>query len=566
MAPWSRPWNSVDVLGDDGLFQYGRVVDVADHGLFIDFLCPSRRREFTPFDRVFLNDDLRYRNGSDMGGLHTWADLPAEVLLRDHESGAWTWVPAELLIWTAEMGHADYIVAVVHRGKPQEYADVVPKARIRWKAYGGDRGVQPPVGSQFYCEIAELAKCVKKRTFVKRTMPLPKGCPVELATAALKQQNKGTKCRSWYAAKADCVDVVDGCVVYIQRPSHTGTEADVVHAARELEALKRYHNALMDSVSPIPKPILQIPVVDEAAVLPPELWTEVFLYLDTVSQTKLRPVCPTWHALLDSVSITENLVLDSAALDTDNSREFGRRYFMVAALWKRLSTSTQHLAVADRGQCMSEADVVELLDMASFITQRNSIKLQTVYLFGLECSLGKVSYCDHHTSPCPRHGLCTDNASHILTKSTLKYRYLLCANIRLIKCNFTVECILRLHDQFSQGTQLKLCADICVHRHGITGDSRGALWGALETGILAPSNVELAHLSTWLAALQSHDQRQWRDATMVCKALCGAQVADPRPLLHYHGKRWCVDALQGLELEAVARCAALPYSTDEVVV
>ncbi|XP_055343631.1 uncharacterized protein LOC129591828 [Paramacrobiotus metropolitanus] len=44
-------YDCVDVWSDEGPLQFGRVVDAGSDGLFIDFLCPGRRRHFVLFGR-----------------------------------------------------------------------------------------------------------------------------------------------------------------------------------------------------------------------------------------------------------------------------------------------------------------------------------------------------------------------------------------------------------------------------------------------------------------------------------------------------------------------------------
>ncbi|XP_055341855.1 uncharacterized protein LOC129590579 [Paramacrobiotus metropolitanus] len=72
--------DSVDVWENSGLLRYGRVVDVADNGLFIDFLCPDRRCELTPFDRIFKMFSPACATDLDLGKVGE--RCPVEVLLR----------------------------------------------------------------------------------------------------------------------------------------------------------------------------------------------------------------------------------------------------------------------------------------------------------------------------------------------------------------------------------------------------------------------------------------------------------------------------------------------------
>ncbi|XP_055356674.1 uncharacterized protein LOC129601799 [Paramacrobiotus metropolitanus] len=307
MNPRTRPWNSVDVLGEDGLFRYGRVVNVADHGLYIDFFCPGRRREFTPFQGVFLNDDGRYLDHNDRARTNPPPEIPAEVLVRDSASGAWTWFPAQIVMREVDIAQSKYAVAVIQHGQPENCTDVVPMSRIRWKK---EISVQQ---SQVEAEIGNLPKCMVKGTFVKRTLQLPESCPIHLASAALQEQKRGLNYQLWYAAQAEGVDIEDGCVVYIQRRCDVGMEADDIHLTKELENLNKLHRALIDIVPQISEPLIEVSAMKEGVMLPPELWREVFSYLDTVTQTRLRTVCTKWNNVLDSTLLNADIVLDSMA-------------------------------------------------------------------------------------------------------------------------------------------------------------------------------------------------------------------------------------------------------------
>ncbi|XP_055356672.1 uncharacterized protein LOC129601797 [Paramacrobiotus metropolitanus] len=570
MFPTSLPWNSVDVLGNDRHFRYGRVVDVGINGLFIDFLCPSRRREFTPFDRVFFNDDGRYLYRKEMTKTYPPKDLPAEVLMRESASGTWTWFPAQLLLRTRDIALADYSVAIVRRWQPGKLVDVIPSLRIRWQASTDGQKAAAAVRG----EPGASPQRPTQGAFVKRSIQLPDGYPAAWVTTAVRQLKKDPNCcPEWYGARSEVVDIVDGCVFYVQRRATAEAQPDDSPAELELvDALCNLHGALLNVVSRIPKPLVNTAAA-EAPVLPMKVWVKVLPYLDSWTQARLRPVCTTWNTLLDSAFTKGDVVLDSAAF---YQCDLGPVYCMMACLFRYLTSTSNHIVVADRGRCMSEMDVLEVLNAVNFTAQRKAgVRLRGIHLRGLKSCLPMCWYDDQPESPCLLHQppvTCSSTACyrHWHTTSTwwnsmLTLRSLPCVNIQLIQCALTFECI--ISTRCYPGDELKLLAAIHVDRHILTDDFGGALWSVMEAGLSRPRDTELRGLSEWLTrnlillnstAFQAPaelTQQAITYMTLVRKTLCATQTADPRPTLHYRGKKWCVDGLQELEVEKLSRVA-----------
>ncbi|XP_055352039.1 uncharacterized protein LOC129598243 [Paramacrobiotus metropolitanus] len=557
MAPGTHLWNSVDVMGDDGLLHCGRVVDVTDEGLFIDFLCSNRRREFTPFDRAFLHDGRLYLNRNDLAQTHATFGRTVEVLLRDSASGAWTWFPGELVDRPRDKTHTDYRVVLLHRGTPQEYMDVVPVPRIRRKVSAEGR---KKVGSKYRKTTVDLTKKIVDRwTFVKRRSE-------DLSAAWITtQRNTVMHFRPQNSARAVCVGVEDGCAVYIQRRSDAGDESDDIHARKELNSLRKFHTALLRSLKPEPLVPISISAIDERALLLPELWTDVFSNLDTVTQTRLRPVCAMWEVILSSVDLRPNVVFDTAALskaDMDGCPTSA--YFMASVLFKCLSASTKHVAVVDRRRQTSRIQnlqIMEVFDLLSYLTAQlhPGIQLKCVHLFGLKHCLQSCACYAHPNSECGLHQPSNISSSFVNKASAniiLACRNLPCDNIQLIKCTITLECHV-FPALYGPCVPLSWRC-LRSYRQRFTGDLGGALWSALEAGLTVPSGTELARLANWLDPLRAHVQSTGRDkeySAIVGKVLCAMQTADPRPSLHYRGQKWCVDGLQGLELEKLSRVA-----------
>ncbi|XP_055357461.1 uncharacterized protein LOC129602466 [Paramacrobiotus metropolitanus] len=513
-----------------------------DEGIYVDLLCPDRRPEFTPFQRIFHSDDNRYLDQNDMAQMSRVPELPAEVLMSGSASGAWTWFPAELLIRTNDIGHSSYSVVLIRRGKPEEYAGVIPMTRTRWKTPSTDRRTQ--MGCKYRRHTVDLPIHVEKGTFATQSIPLSIGYPRELVTAALKQQKRQLISRSGYSDHAVSVEIVDGSVVYILRRSDPGAKCDETQLTRELEILNRLYTGLISSMSRVQQQVVQLSTASGVAVLPLELWTEVFTYLDTVTQSKLRLVCPLWNDLLDSAYLRANLVLDSSAF-TSADPIYTPMYYLIAALFQCF-TSAQYIAVVDRQRRIRETGVWELFDILNFIAQRhNGTRLKAVFLVALHLHLLRCGLTDRQKLYQHLPGVRNDFLDLDLP----------CDTAHIIRCTIVLEC--RKSAQYSKRKNVSLSAKISVHQQRFTGDFASALWSALEAGFSAPGHTELRRLATWLS-LHSHGKQTPRAqecVALVCETLCVTQTADPRHSLHYRGKEWCVDGLKGLKLKKLSRVA-----------
>ncbi|XP_055356677.1 uncharacterized protein LOC129601803 [Paramacrobiotus metropolitanus] len=104
---------------------------------------------------------------------------------------------------------------------------------------------------------------------------------------------------------------------------------------------------------------------------------------------------------------------------------------------------------------------------------------------------------------------------------------------------------------------------IMKSRQCVTGRLDYALWSAMDAGMSAPGDTELRRLFNWLKFEKTKHELvkspnsmpdDWKKYTaMICKTLCATQTADPRPSLHYRGKKWCVDGLRCLNPEKLSR-------------
>ncbi|XP_055348839.1 uncharacterized protein LOC129595760 [Paramacrobiotus metropolitanus] len=346
-----RP-NSIDIVGADGLVRYGRVVDVTDNGFFVDFLCPSRRRRFFPFDSSVFPSDIRRVFRQDIVA-DAWAASQApsparvEVLMRESPSGPWTWFPAEIVHppRIADGPHRHYHVVVVRwdtciHGVMQ--SDVVPVERIRlpmpvarWASAKRRRSEVMPN------ELQIAAQRVGKWTFVKRSVKLPDN----VAWMSVNELR-----RLWHSnddvvnyRPITFVEVRNGCSYYLERSfAHQWYEQmDGTFHPEFPETIRKFHNQFIERLPRIiGTPLINTTEVrDVFPLLPPELLLEVFSHVNTMTQTKLRAVCLTWDYILQSPLLTATLLITSCeSVDHPERLE----YHLTAPVYKCLSAKTQN--------------------------------------------------------------------------------------------------------------------------------------------------------------------------------------------------------------------------------
>ncbi|XP_055357529.1 uncharacterized protein LOC129602523 [Paramacrobiotus metropolitanus] len=118
----------VDVLVDGGQLQHGRVINVVEGGLLIDFQCPAQRSHFIAYGRIFHRSHAVYE-------LSWRENVHVLVLLRRHPDGAWIWYPGRILpLAVHHYGNAEWVQVQLPHGSVKELVRSVQKA-----AYDGAR-------------------------------------------------------------------------------------------------------------------------------------------------------------------------------------------------------------------------------------------------------------------------------------------------------------------------------------------------------------------------------------------------------------------------------------------
>ncbi|XP_055345250.1 uncharacterized protein LOC129593085 [Paramacrobiotus metropolitanus] len=554
--------NSVDVVVTDGVVRYGRVVDTADNGFFVDLFCPTGRRRFFPFgSSVFLSDFRRALSSDIVADAWAASQLPCpivEVLMRESLSGPWTWFPAEMVMpprSAATKRYTEFHVAVVRWGNNATRLDIVPVERIRlpipkarWAATRSN--IMPE-------DLRFAARRVGKWTFVKRSVKLPDefaSMPVDELRTVLH-----SNCAVNYVT---FVEFRNECLYFLKRVGGPPTDGD--HDPDFPEANWQFRQQLMECFSRLiglSKLLCGIAEETDAfRVLPPELWLDVFSQLDTMTQTTLRAVCSTWNQILGCPLLTTTIVIAGVK----NIRNAARReYRLTAPLFKYLRSTTQRLIVVDWWNEIDYEMLHSIVNMMRYVAENNpGIRLKEVSLVGFHWILPiNILLALHEEDDCGLHlsngYIVSNSVSYNIYDVNIRgfvaiFRGLMCDSIRLI--GGTVS-------PFVDAPPYRFyCAFPCRIRAArlmVDDDLERSIWDVLELALPIVSDAQretVSEVLAWVAAQKNASPRvgwAWNDA--VCKVLCAAQAQDPRPQSHFRGKKWCLDGLHNLPLDKLSR-------------
>ncbi|XP_055346530.1 uncharacterized protein LOC129594008 [Paramacrobiotus metropolitanus] len=566
------PVHSVDVLGEDGLFRYGRVVDVADNGLFVDFCCAGRRRELVPFDKVFLTT-YRPLNGNELAKIYAAPEtvLSVDVRWRHSLADPWIWFPAELVNLTRGVQHVTYDAAVVRWWNTVACTDIVPVERIRRSVISSD-------SSTGGFSNATKRVPVSPRTFVKGSAPLPPRY-ISLAPAAAENLVKELNCLKHLWAdqfrSVLVVEVKDGQLFYLEQRSsekeraaegpcfddcwtHFGTDCTFDADDKDME----------ESVTDGPGTW----TTDEGDIgaLTTNVLLEIFSHLTAIVQNSLRRVCTAWDYIMDLITC---ISMRPHKFDQAHS-SVHHDYFLTAPIFKCLRASTKFIVVDCRKWEMGGDVFLKVFEMIHYVAQHHgSIFLNTIVLVGLKGSmLGVSTACDtHHTGqrqevePSSFHAgkENAQAAGHVcLHDFTVACRDLPCNALLFLDCEFRLQ-LSRVYTamwfsidrSFSvPSIESKISRARMQRRRDY--DLGCCIWDALEAGLPVATEDQLQRLSQRCAAIHAgqvpEHYIQW-----FYSVLCATQSGDPRPGSRWYEKKWCADGLADLRLGNLSRIALL---------
>ncbi|XP_055355239.1 uncharacterized protein LOC129600704 [Paramacrobiotus metropolitanus] len=254
--------------------------------------------------------------------------------------------------------------------------------------------------------------------------------------------------------------------------------------------------------------MLEVPVAMEAAdgeglqQLPVELLSAVFSHLDTAEQTRLRPVCALWAAVVQSPSLASDLIIS------------GRDdYALLASLVHALRSSTHRVVLRD-------GDLDSLLKVGDAAAHCPGIRVPRVHLHRLKCRLS-VDACPH-VSRCG-YGCAVSHFAEAL-------RRLPCEEVSLLQCRVDLLDVDCWDDENPLYCDMDIPVNIPVAHVPPTSAVEEQVWELLEAGMAWTAAADdKQHAADWLAEMradqQSLDQVQRSLLNRLCETVCALHHA-----------------------------------------
>ncbi|XP_055341856.1 uncharacterized protein LOC129590580 [Paramacrobiotus metropolitanus] len=523
--------DSVDVWENSGLLRYGRVVDIADNGLFIDFLCPDRRCELTPFDRIFKMFSPACATDLDLGKVGE--RCPVEVLLRPNPRSPWTWTPAELCLklrksyWPGDVGVVQLLNA---EGVADGPLHVVPPQRLRQPRCN----LASASGPRDRAELRKyygnkFASCVvRPGDFFRGSVHLT------AQLAGLSEEKQRRLLNDWLEATFS--DQYCGYPFRFARLMDDGrTWTYIERTLNQKTRFFRFANRLTTDLPWMIYKALRLDTDTRLAVsndsdddilrLPVEVLLGVFSHLDTVQQTRMRSVCSTWAAILESAVLLSLIVIPRQSDDAAD-------YSLTATLANCLNSSTQRIIIigGDEGRVIKTGDVIGLLS-----SRCGRLRLRAICFARLACRLT--------LDPC--QGSKRKPTDDGLSCFAAMCSRLPCGDVVFVQSHFILTnraiCKYALGWPGDPGSKFKRFWDMTISTYMALArldresgdDAAVALWSLVETHIsCSVSSEDRQTALKWLAKIRTDCQQLENENSqmidlmdLLSKTLCAVQSA-----------------------------------------
>ncbi|XP_055330417.1 uncharacterized protein LOC129582827 [Paramacrobiotus metropolitanus] len=262
-------WNAVDVLVD-GMLQHGRVINVVDKGLIVDFGCRTQRTQFIEYGRIFLTIQ-------PASCMETHPGDNVQVLMRASPDVPWKWFAGRRVPTDCSFDSCYIVKVQLPHGVVQE---LLPWQQMR----------RPPSDTEL------ASHRVRAKEFEIRSCPLP--AVWSDASPALQ-----STCR-WHLQRVRlvwCTKVLRSTLLYVQHPQNDPLQPQELEAVYK-DALKDHaeSNILLGRVTIQPAKTKRMDSVSDEIRLsvPSELLVEIFLSLNSICRVRCRRICALWDHLL----------------------------------------------------------------------------------------------------------------------------------------------------------------------------------------------------------------------------------------------------------------------------
>ncbi|XP_055344443.1 uncharacterized protein LOC129592431 [Paramacrobiotus metropolitanus] len=477
-------WNSVDVLVE-GQLQHGRVINVADGGLIIDFQCASQRAQFVAYGRIFRC----YPN---------WL-IPTDdvqVLLRRRADAAWLWYPGNVV--DLDFEDANCVEVSLPHGTVREL--------LPWEQ------VRPPLS---HVDLEE-----------RRVMPghfVVRWCRLAVPHWAGVSQRVGQIFRWELQRRCDalCICVKNQTMDYLQRQIDNPLTTEQVEGVYKLARMAKRSDVTSGPIVPV-FPHRVVPSVAplrrkrklsggdrDGVPLSVELLVEIFQSLNSLGRVRCRRVSSLWNALLTTDAYFPDVRVSGHWLDYDALHYAEHTtYWAAVCLLKCLRHATKTVV-------LSHLDVSEWRELTAVINYiRPARRLPVLVLCG--CDLGEPF----------------DWAKDVIGSTAQLAVQSGCQRLVWVNCRFADRALQAVVTQHAFRVQSPEAMEV-------------QLWDLLESSLQLQKPLDRSAIAQWIA--ESVAQQRNYDIEMILLGLWNYQSADPRPATPYRGREWTASMLAQLD-------------------
>ncbi|XP_055353177.1 uncharacterized protein LOC129599065 [Paramacrobiotus metropolitanus] len=487
-------WNAVDVLVD-GLLQHGRVVNVAEGGLIVDFGSAARRAEFVQYGNIF---HAKCRD--------SWKD-DVLVLLRSHPNDVWKWYPGKV-VSLGDYDNYDGAECVDVQLPHGTVRELVREAQLRL----------PPTDK----DLAG-AEHVKPGDFIIRSCQLPGANWSGMLGEIFKCQLNAS------IHNAVCTSLQAGSFLYLQRPTDrllktkdmkplydsAWKENDRGCSLSTQEWIRR-HGTLS---TPQEK---RTSGKGRSLPLPVALLVEVFQSLDSIERIRCRRVCSLWNHLLTTETNFPDVRVDGRQASFYNAEFNGADvYWVVSCLLKCLNSAAKMTVIVQ----LKSADCARLAALIRHLLGEQ--RLPTLVF--CECLFGE-SYDETMEQ--------LANGVVVMAQSFVSYDRMVLKNCMVFDC---------------------VLLGILVTQHSFRIQSSEAMrmevWDVVENGL----NVRDRQALVERIADGFKNKRNEQIDRNIVNALNYYQSVDPRPATEYRGRKWTAASISDLDVSKLTALTAVAF-------
>ncbi|XP_055344470.1 uncharacterized protein LOC129592451 [Paramacrobiotus metropolitanus] len=476
-------WNAVDVLVN-GQLQHGRVINVAEKALLIDFECPTQRAQLIEYGRVFQCKENAERSMTNV-----------QVLLRRHPDAAWIWYPGRVIpIEGFLYEYAEYVEVRLPKGNVKE---LLPLAQVRPRSAGWKSKLRP----------------MRRGDFMIRSCRMP--------TPGLSKQPawvvKKFKAELVRVGKAAFISLLGDTLTYFQRVDELLLTMELLVSicklAKKRSDTPRWSGPLtISSVSRTSRKRKISGSEAQGFPLPVEVLAEIFRSLDSIGRVRCRRVCPLWNIILTTEAYFPDVRVSGNCADGDYpAMDFCEdgMYWVVACVLKCLSSHTKTLM-------LSRLDLFECRQLIAPLHHvRPGRPVPTLVLFN-----------------CHLSGPLLDRPRDVIGSTVQLAVDLGCEQMLWKKCRFSDATLTAFIPRYAFRVQSSAALTV-------------QLWELLESHLVLEEPLDRPGIAKWIANRLLFPLAHY--ITPILQGLHDYQSADPRPATPYRGRVWTASTLAQLD-------------------